>query len=150
MILDTIGKLKRYAPIHSGIPAVIENINKTNFGLLSTGKYEIIKEKLYLTVDTADGKGISGARLEVHKKFIDIHYVISGIDNVGWKSVFNCQNPQNRFDELRDIQFFSDTPETWINIKEGMFVLLFPTDAHAPLAFDGQVRKAIYKIAVNW
>jgi beta-galactosidase beta subunit len=51
---------------------------------------------------------------------------------------------------MKDIQLFSDAPDTWINVKEGMFALLFPTDAHAPLACKGQIHKAIFKVAVNW
>lgn len=150
MILDTICELKNYAHIHPGIPAVLSCIKKANLNLISVGKHEIIKEKLYVIVDISNGKGSSGAKLEIHKKFIDIQYAIEGTDIIGWKSAFSCQNPQSQFDDLKDIQFFSDTPDTWINLKEGMFTILFPTDAHAPLAFDGQVRKAIFKVAVNW
>ncbi len=150
MVLDTIDKLQNYASIHPGIPAVIGYIKKTNFSLLSSGKYEIVKGKIFVTVDNSDGKGLTGAKLEAHKKFIDIQYAISGIDIIGWKSVFKCQNPQNPFDDSKDIQFFSDAPDTWLDVKEGMFALLLPTDAHAPLAFEGQVRKAIFKVAVNW
>ncbi len=96
------------------------------------------------------GKGQSNAQLEVHREFIDIQCAIEGVDKIGWKALYNCKCPQGDFDQNSDIQFFSDISATWFDLAPGNFTIFFPTDAHAPLASDGTVKKVVFKVAVNW
>jgi beta-galactosidase beta subunit len=35
-------------------------------------------------------------------------------------------------------------------VPTGHFTIFFPQDAHAPLAAEGALRKAVAKIAVDW
>jgi beta-galactosidase beta subunit len=46
--------------------------------------------------------------------------------------------------------FFADRPETWAAVEPGSFVILYPQDAHAPLAGAGEIRKAVVKVALDW
>jgi beta-galactosidase beta subunit len=45
---------------------------------------------------------------------------------------------------------FGDRPELYFTLPPGCFVVFFPSDAHAPLAGNGKVLKAVVKIAVKW
>ncbi|MDE2118816.1 MAG: YhcH/YjgK/YiaL family protein, partial [Betaproteobacteria bacterium] len=49
----------------------------------------------------------------------------------------------------KDIRFFHDAPASWIAVPPGTFCIFFPEDAHAPLVATGNIRKAIFKVAVN-
>jgi YhcH/YjgK/YiaL family protein len=49
----------------------------------------------------------------------------------------------------RDIEFYSEQSTTWVDLRRGDFAIFFPTDAHAPLAGSGPLRKAIAKVAVE-
>jgi YhcH/YjgK/YiaL family protein len=85
-----------------------------------------------------------------HRKMIDIQLVLAGNETMGWKSREDCRIVQQTYDPGRDIEFFDDPPTTWIEVPPIHFCIFFPSDAHAPLAGVGAVRKAIAKVAVDW
>ena len=74
---------------------------------------------------------------------------IAGHQEIGWKPVSGCHAPIGAFDEQRDTQFYEDVPSTWLSVPPGYVAIFFPQDGHAPLAGDGFLKKAIFKIAVQ-
>jgi len=52
------------------------------------------------------------------------------------------------YSEEKDIRFFHDAAASWISTPPGAFCIFFPEDAHAPLVSNGNIRKAIFKVAV--
>jgi YhcH/YjgK/YiaL family protein len=92
--------------------------------------------------------GHDGARLEVHRRYIDIQCTLSGHEEIGWRPLARCTEWSEAFDAERDIGFFAERPETWLVVPAEHFAMFFPDDAHAPLAGFGLVKKAIVKIAV--
>jgi YhcH/YjgK/YiaL family protein len=110
-------------------------------------------DSLVLIVENVTGKGREGARLEAHRKYIDVQYVIPGQptanEELGWRPTATCEKSA-KFDEAKDIGYIDDQPQLWFTLPAGYFVVFFPSDAHAPLAGKGDVRKAVVKVAVNW
>ena len=100
-------------------------------------------------LDRQDGRGREGARLEAHRRYIDIQYTIGGDEEIGWTSFASCQVPDGAFDAAKDIGFFGDAPSAWLRVPAGSFAIFFPEDAHAPLAGRGALVKAIVKVAVK-
>jgi biofilm protein TabA len=103
-----------------------------------------------VSIDHKDGRGRDGARLEVHRKYLDIQLTIDGAEEIGWAPLSSCRQPADSFDEAKDIGFFDSRPDTWLSVPPGRFAIFFPTDAHAPLAGRGLLKKAIVKVAVSW
>jgi len=89
------------------------------------------------------------AKLEAHRKYIDIQLVLEGDETMGWKPLADCLNPVSEHSMEKDIRFFHDAPASWIAVPPDHFCIFFPEDAHAPLVGKGQVRKVIFKVAVN-
>ena len=87
----------------------------------------------------------SEARLEAHRKYIDIQYVIAGVEEMGWNARIRCQQPHGQYDAEKDIEFFADTPNSYVTVHPGEFVIFFPDDAHAPLIGRGEVHKVVIK-----
>jgi YhcH/YjgK/YiaL family protein len=104
---------------------------------------------MWLSVDHNKGRGRAGVQLESHRRHIDIQVTLAGHEEIGWKSVSACHAPIGAFDEQRDIQFYQDAPSTWLAVPQGYFAIFFPQDAHAPLAGNGLLKKAIFKIAIQ-
>jgi biofilm protein TabA len=150
MILDSISEISRYQHIHPGFSDTFRYILQNDMKSFSPGKSEIIDRKLFAITSLTAGKGQSNAQLEVHREFIDIQCTIEGSDKIGWKALSDCKCPQGGFDQMSDIQFFLDISETWFDLSPGKFAIFFPTDAHAPLATDGTLKKIVFKVAVNW
>jgi len=147
MIFSTLSQSSRYAALHPLFPRVFEYIRNTDLLALAPGRYPIVGEQLFVIVENVAGRTREAAQLECHRKYIDIQLVLEGIDEMGWKALADCTQPVSDYKE--DIQFFYDTPATWIATPPGAFCIFFPEDSHAPLVSNGNIRKAIFKIAVE-
>jgi YhcH/YjgK/YiaL family protein len=87
--------------------------------------------------------------LELHRKYIDIQLLLRGPEEVfGWSEKKDCLTPVAEFDEAKDIQLFTDTPQCFYTVGEGQFSILYPEDGHAPMLGEGHVKKCIFKIAL--
>jgi len=149
MILSTLSQSSRYATLHSLFPRVFDYIRNTDLLSLAPGRYPIIDKQLYVIVENVAGRTREAATLECHRKYIDIQLVLEGTDEMGWKALADCSQPVSEYSAKKDIQFFHDAPATWIATPPGAFCIFFPEDAHAPLVSAGNIRKAIFKIAVD-
>jgi YhcH/YjgK/YiaL family protein len=149
MILDTLINSARYAGMHPGFARAFEFLAATDLAALPPGRHEIDGDRIYVSIDHTDGRGEDGARLEAHRRYIDIQYTIDGNELIGWMPLARISSPDGGFDDPKDIGFFADRPSTWIAVPPGSFTIFFPHDAHAPLAGRGHLKKAIVKIAVE-
>ncbi len=148
MILDTLASLNRYTALHPWFARVFEYLRGTDFMMLSLGRHAVQGEQLFAIVEHCAGRTREEAKLECHRRYIDIQLVLEGVDEMGWKPVADCVDPATDYDEARDIRFFNDTPSSWIATPPGAFCIFFPEDAHAPLVSSGHIRKVVMKVAV--
>lgn len=148
MILDTLSNLARYASLHPLFSEALAFIRNTDLNALGTGVHQIIDKQLFVIVEEAQGRSRAEAKLECHRKYIDIQLVLEGTDEMGWKPLAGCQRPVSDYNEERDIRFFNDTADSWISTPANSFCIFFPDDAHAPLVSTGTIRKLVFKVAV--
>ncbi|MDP2830066.1 MAG: YhcH/YjgK/YiaL family protein [Sulfuricellaceae bacterium] len=146
MIFDTLANADRYAPLHPLFPLAFEFLRNTDLKALAPGRYPVDGERLFAIVEAANGRSREQAKLECHRRYIDIQHVLEGRDEMGWKPLQDCVEPVADFNPAKDIQFFQDDPASWLSTPPGAFCVFFPTDAHAPLVSDGVIRKVILKI----
>jgi len=148
MILSTLSQADRYAALHPLFPRAFDYIRDTDLLSLAPGRYPIVGEQLFVIVENVAGRAREAAKLECHRKYIDIQLVLEGVDEMGWKALADCTQPVSDYSAEKDIRFFHDAPATWIATPPGMFCIFFPEDAHAPLVSSSNIRKAIFKAAV--
>ncbi len=148
MILSTLSQSDRYAALHPLFPRAFEFIRNTDLLALTPGRYPIVGDDLFVIVESVAGRSREQAKLECHRRYIDIQLVLEGVDEMGWKPLPDCREPVADYSAEKDIQFFRDVPASWIATPPGAFCIFFPEDAHAPLVATGNIRKAIFKIAV--
>lgn len=149
MIFSALSQSSRYAALHPLFPRAFDYIRNTDLLALAPGRYPIVGDDLFAIVESVPGRGHFEAKLECHRKYIDIQLVLEGTDEMGWKPLTDCREPIADYSAEKDIQFFRDAPATWIATPPGHFCIFFPDDAHAPLVSDGQIRKVIFKVAVE-
>ena len=146
MVLDALPQLNRYLELHPAFPKAADAIASRVLATLGPDRYEIDGQRLYLSIDETEGRGRGGARLESHRRYIDIQVTIEGQEEIGWRTGSECHLPIAALDEERDIQLYEDSPAIWLAVPPGYFAIFFPHDAHAPLAGTGRLKKAIFKI----
>jgi biofilm protein TabA len=148
MILDDLNGAARYYGLHPDFRQAFEFLARTELASLATGKYELQGERLFVLINRDPGRGHEGARLEAHRKYIDIQFLVDGSEEIGWRPTAECQQLSDPYVESRDIMFFADAPQTWIQLPAGKYMIFYPEDAHAPLAARGDNVKAVVKVAV--
>jgi biofilm protein TabA len=149
MILDTLDQRERYTSLHRHFARAFAFLARPDLAALAPGRHVIDGDSVYVSIDHKEGRGRDGARLESHRRYIDIQLTIEGDEEIGWQPLANCATPAAAFDESRDIRFYDDRPVTWLAVPAGRFAIFFPEDAHAPLAGRGLLKKAIVKVAVS-
>jgi len=148
MIIDRIENAMRYAGVHPGFREALEYIVKAHAKPPEPGRYAITGDRVYALVSQSNGHGPQEARLEAHRRFIDIQFTVRGIELYGWKSLGACNRESGPFNTADDVGFFADRPETWLPAPPGTFAVFFPEDAHAPLCGEGRIVKVVVKVAV--
>lgn len=115
---------------------------------LPDGGVEIDGERIHAGVMRRSGKPADEARVETHRRYIDIQYVVDGKDRIGWMSVSDCRKPMG-YNGEKDVEFYADRPDLWFDLSAGQFAIFFPHDAHAPMANEGRpIVKIVVKVAV--
>lgn len=148
MILDTLANALRYHGLHPRFPEAFRFLRETDLATLAPGRHDIADDALFAIVTHGNGRSREEAPLECHRRYIDIQFVIAGKEEMGWKPVRDCLQPRSEYSEPKDILFFDDLPESWINTPPGNFCIFFPEDAHAPLVGSGSIHKVVVKVAV--
>lgn len=152
MILDRLENAERYYPLNAGFAPACDYLRRTDFTKMTPGKHEVDGERLYVMLNKGPGRGREGAKLEAHRRYIDIQYTIVGPDEIGWSPLGACRQIEAPFDAEKDFGLFADRPAAWIAVPAGSFAIFFPDDAHAPMGAgaDCQLFKAVMKVAVDW
>ena len=148
MLVSSIKKYKKILDFFPQLDIVFDYINKNINSKTSDGKYNITKD-IFAIVQTCQPKPKDEQVLEKHKKYIDLQYVVSGKEKIGWKFFDKSFKVLKKYNAKKDISFYSNIPDTFINLKKGEFAIFFPEDTHAPLCCDKQVKKCIVKIPVK-
>lgn len=149
MILDRIDNTRLYIGLHAGFAKAFEILTDKTLSQKQDGKYTVDGEKIYYTLQHYMTKPMSEGKLEAHRKYIDIQFLLEGVEILSYvplKGLTTAEvyNPQ------KDIAFFNTPKEiTKVKLEPGLFCILFPDDAHLPcqqLAGPADVRKVVIKI----
>jgi len=147
LILADLRDHAHYHALHARFPAGFEFLLRSDLSELASGRHEIDGVDLFAIVDRGIGRGKADSPLEYHQRYLDIQYVVSGIDLIGWMPSAECRHLKSPFDADRDLGFFADRPGTWCRVPAGTFAIFYPHDAHAPLGSTGPIHKVVLKVA---
>src|SRR4051812_4780866 len=139
MIIDTIANADRYFSVHPLFAKAFEYINNTDLVKMEDGKYEIDGSDLRAIFSNKSGMSVaeSIAKFECHNKNIDIQLCINGTEQLGWKPREKCVVENGGYNKEKDVQFYSDAPDTYFQLTNGQFAIFFPEDVHAPMIGTG-------------
>jgi len=149
MILDKIENADLYKNIHPGVKKALNYIRNTNFNDLPMGKHEIEGNDLFVIFKEYQTKQVDGNLLESHLKYIDVQYIVDGVEQMG-VTMHTAQEPKKKYDTVDDYMLF-DEPYDIITVNKGMFAIFFPDDIHMPDITTGdpsQVKKAVIKVKI--
>lgn len=152
MIIDRLEFADRYVALHPQFGEAFRFLRRYDASTAIPGRHNLAEQAddesdaPFLIIEKAEGRGQDAARVEYHRRYIDIQFVAEGCERIGWIPTGLCKDPAGNFDAEKDIGFFQDAAQTWLEIPAGCFAIFFPEDGHAPLAGTGSVHKVVVKI----
>ncbi|MCE9608375.1 MAG: YhcH/YjgK/YiaL family protein [Planctomycetia bacterium] len=150
MIFDRLENAELYTPLHPGFAPAFAYLRTADFTGLEQGRHEVDGERLFVMLGREPGQGRERRKLEFHERYIDIQCVLSGSDEIGWRSSENCRELDQPYDPKREVGFYKERPETYFTVGEREFAIFYPTDPHAPLSGSGPMLKAVMKVLIDW
>jgi len=150
MIIDKFENADLYKNLSERIKKSFDYIMQTNLKELQPGKYEIDGNNIFALISEYETKSESEGKLEAHRKYIDVQYVIEGEELMGYSPLGN-QQVLEPYKEENDIVFYKGE-KVFIKLTEGMFAIFYPEDVHMPgicVEKKSPVKKLVIKVKVD-
>jgi len=149
MIFDSIENSETYYGLGEKFQKAFEFIKNTDFSEISDAKIEIDGDNIFALVQKYNTKNPKNAKWEAHRKYIDIQYMISGAENIGFV-LSDYLDLVDEYNIENDIEFFDGLGD-FVQLNEGEFAIFFPNDAHKPglhIKESELVHKVVVKVRV--
>ncbi len=149
MIFDKIENARKYYANHPLFEKGFDFIKKALAEDLPVGKYEIEGKDLYASIQEYTSKVAPEGKFEGHRNYIDIQYIISGIEvmeNVDIKKA----ELKSEYNDVKDVEFYHDNIKAGKLVAEsGEYAIFFPNDIHKPGMTYGETPSTVKKIVVK-
>ena len=149
MILDTLENYQLYSTINERIAKGFAFLRNTDLDAIPSGKHDIEGDAIFALVQEYQTKPLNECKLESHKKYIDIQYVIRGEEFMGVTTKKNQLVLEQ--DENKDYIFYEGTTSL-VRVSKGMFTIFFPDDLHQPCVQTetiSEVKKVVIKVMIE-
>lgn len=151
MIFDRLDRCARYSCVHPLFDACLERVDALIKEDAPVGKYEV-KDGAFVLVQEYESRSIAELVFEAHREYIDIQLVARGEEYMFYADATRLavHTPYKPDAEMLSAEDEGDVHS--LILRPGLFVLLYPNDAHAPgLAYHAPapVKKLVVKIPVE-
>jgi YhcH/YjgK/YiaL family protein len=150
MIFDRLKNANQYFTLGEKIAKAFQYLSQTDFTKVEPGKYEIDGDNVFALVQTYNTKPFSVGKWEAHKKYIDIQYIVSGKEKMGFTETSKVIILEE-YNEEKDCAIYKGEGNFLI-AEEGHFAIFFPSDVHMPsmaINIPKEVKKVVVKVRVK-
>lgn len=147
MIYDSVAHCKRYLGISERLDMALCYLTENDLSALDDGAYPIDGADVTLRISSYLTKTANEAKIEAHRDFLDIQLVLDGEEAIRYGLLEEMERETQAYPG-RDLYFY-EGPTQEAFLSTGKFLILFPSDVHAPALCAGgpsHVRKALIKV----
>ena len=153
MIVDSLKRANYLKALGKNFKIALAFLNKPRLDELEDDRYDLHGDDVFAIVQTYMTRPVDQRKWEAHKKYLDIQYIVSGNELIGYTDLANLK-PLDPYDPERDLYFFKGHPDhgCFVPMKPGMLMVLGPQDAHMPcsmITVPEEVKKIVVKVAVE-
>ncbi|MCC7353116.1 MAG: YhcH/YjgK/YiaL family protein [Anaerolineae bacterium] len=154
MIVTDLEHATRQMALSPALRKALDFLQRVRGEELPDGKIEIDGDAAYADVQSYETRTNAGDPVfEEHRRYIDIHYLVSGEEIIGWARSGRLRETMP-YAEGKDARLGTvPRPEvTPVRLSAGDLAVVYPTDAHAPRQAAGtptRVKKIVIKVAVG-
>lgn len=148
MIFDALNQAEaRYIQSES-LKKAFRFLLETDLSQFALGKTAIFGDEIYINRMTYSTAEAQTRIWEAHRRYIDIHVVLSGEENlhVSNLSRMTCETAYN---PETDAALYQGEPDAVVRLRPGDFLLCYPEDVHKTgvrLSKEGEVQKLVCKV----
>jgi YhcH/YjgK/YiaL family protein len=149
MILDLLKNAASYEKLNPGFAKGFEFLRRPDLATIADGRHVIDGERVFAINQIYDTKLWKDGFLEIHRRYIDIQFIVSGEELIGYAPLAG-QPEKDAYVTDRDIAFLHGTSEP-VRLRAGQFAIFFPHDAHMPgrtTSAPTRVHKIVVKVAI--
>ena len=150
VIVTDLKHIDRQCPMTNGMIMAVDFLRLRGILDLPEGKVEIDGDRVFAIVQRYETVSSDVPRFECHRKYIDVQYIASGEEVLGWTPAEQMTITE-AYDADKDICFGAASGEwTPVSLKAGQLAVLYPEDGHAPKLAAGapsRVMKIVVKVA---
>ena len=147
-VVAKIADAGKYVSLNPHFGKAFKFLARTDLATLAVGRYEIDGDNCWAMVQEAKLTPLKGAKVEAHRKYIDIQAPISGSETMGLMTM-DAKGFAAPFDVEKDYVLF-DAETKPVTLQPGEFAIFFPPDgAHAPCHSENgprTIRKLVIKV----
>lgn len=150
MIYTELTNITRYRGLGTYMDEALEYLASHPLEDFPVGHYEIDGDFVYMNVFEYETVPDEDAFFEAHKKYADIHMIVSGEELTGVSDLSRIE--VMTFDEEKDLLEIQGMVEHYIRLTPGKALIVMPEDAHKVKVASGAptaVKKAVAKVYVG-
>lgn len=150
MIFTEITNIGHYHGLGYFLDKAVDYLCTHTLGTPQAGRYEIAGEQLYMNVFNYRTIAEENAFFEAHRKYADIHILVSGEEHIGVSDMSKIS--AKRYEEEQDFYEIEGPVEQYIKLVPGKALILLPEDAHKVKLAVGSptaVKKIVLKVYVD-
>ncbi|MHC4526187.1 MAG: NanQ anomerase/TabA/YiaL family protein [Planctomycetota bacterium] len=149
MLLDQLDNAGLYGALGQRIAVGLALLNEDSVRDAAPGQYKVDGENLFYNVDEYETRPFEKGRFEIHRKYLDIQYIVSGAECIGVAPLEGLTEKMP-YDGEKDAAFYHfDPTASKLVLKQGMFVIFWPNEPHMPCRRIGDVPVTVKKIVVK-
>lgn len=150
MILAHLNDSDRYASLHPLFKQLFDYVKAHDFTHVPAERIVLDGDRLFINVADVTLKSPEEQVLEVHRRYIDVHFPLSREEIMGWSSLnVLATESMQPFNEEDDFAVYAERAQSYLTIHPGEFAIVWPEDAHAPIIGQGALRKLIAKVCID-
>ncbi len=133
MIVTDLNHIDRQLSMTESLNKAIAFLRQLDTGKLTEGKVEIDGQRVFALLQRYETVTADAPKFEYHKKYIDVQYIVSGEEVIGWVPADRITVTEE-YEADKDI-CFGKVPRheiTSICLGTGQLAVLYPEDGHAP------------------
>lgn len=127
-------------------------LKSNDLSKLEIKRYEIDGDNVFAPVSEYLSKNEEDARYEAHKKYIDIQYVISGVEQMSVAPMSALDSITVPYDPAKEVEFMTVKESSHSKATPERFFIFFPSDIHRPglkIGENAMVKKIVVKVKVD-
>ena len=150
MILAHLNDSDRYASLHPLFKQLFDYVKAHDFTHVPAERIVLDGDRLFINVADVTLKSPEEQVLEVHRRYIDVHFPLSREEIMGWSSLsVLAKESMQPFNEEDDFAVYAERAQSYLTIHPDEFAIVWPEDAHAPIIGQGALRKLIAKVCID-